>query len=398
MAQCRTPGSYLDTYEERAQVATLVERIIQKDYCKFLLINTGVSCSPFLFASIAGSRTEFFDEDAGQHRCAQLADYIKFHNGHVNHSSIVSTCLQSHPKPLLVKVPDIISHRFTGMEFYEIKPNSNSGFKAAMEKIVWFNILCSASQANLLYVPGSLYKPNLFIPWIDTNLLGASWSLVLHIFWKFDGILLYEFCPISDRPDEKCTALLRGTTLAQVTRWRFGEIVGSEFLEGMIPTAESPLQFAVGAPLNDGTPAPNLFDDVRYVQLLLNDWRGRAGLSLVDENGQVSIETRHAIRTVQETFMDTPDERVDPGHETIALLEAEHLRAVFAAGRINDSEMMPEPPNAEEVIFFADHDEDTENENDEANLSAGFAEPYTLEQIIAAAPTEIVGYFRLLYG
>lgn len=398
MARCLTPGSYLDTIAERAQVATLVERIIQKDYCKFLLNTTAVPCSPFLFASVGGPRTEFFDEDAGQHRCAQLADYLKFHNGHVNHQSIVSTCLQSHPKPLLVKVPDIISHRMTGMEFYEIKPNSASGLSAGLQKIVWFNILCSKSQAHLPYVPGSLYKPNLLIPWQDTNLLGASWSLALHVFWKFGGILLYEFCPVTDLPDEKCTALLRGTTLAQVTRWRFGEAAGSALLEGMIPLAASPLQASVGAAFADGTPSVNQEADVRYVQLLLNDWRGRAGFPLIDEDGLIGDETTGAIRTVQETFMDGPDERVDPGQGTIALLESEHLRAVFAAGRIVDPELTPDPADPAETSFFADHDEDTEGEGDEASLPADFAEVYTLEQLTVAAQTEITGYFHLLYG
>ncbi|HEY0738729.1 MAG TPA: hypothetical protein VGD69_27670 [Herpetosiphonaceae bacterium] len=396
MAQCRTPGTYLDTYEERAQVANLVERIIQKDYCGFLLKSTGVPCSPFLFASVGGTRTEFFDEDAGQHRCAQLADYLKFHNGHVDHSAVVSTCLQSHPKPLLVKVPDIISHRFTGMEFYEIKPNSNSGLRGALEKVVWFNMLCSANVANLMYVPGSQYKPNLLLPWVDTNLLGASWSLVLHIFWKFDGVLLYEFCPTSTRPDEKCTALLRGAVLAQVTRWRFGESAGSAMLEGLIPLAFSPLQNSVGAAFADGTPAANQEQDVRYVQLLLNDWRGRAGLPLIDEDGLIGGDTRGAIRAVQETFM-VPDERVDPGQGTIALLESQHLRAVFEAGRIVDPELAPDQADPAEIAFFADHDEDVEGE-DEATMPDGFAQPYTLDQVAAAAQLEIANYFQLLYA
>jgi len=171
-------------------------------------------------------------------------------------------------------------------------------------------------------------------------------------------------------------------------------------LEGLIPTAVSPLQASVGAAFAEGTMAPNLDTDVRYVQLLLNDWRGRAGLPLIGENGLVGDETRSAIGTVQETFMEVPDERVDPAEGTIALLEAEHLRAVFAAGRIVDSELMPDPANPEEVNFLPTMTRIPRAKT--MRRACRRASPNLTRWSSALPPpkpqTEVIGYFRLLYG
>jgi hypothetical protein len=157
MANCVPPGAVFSSGRTRQAFGELVERIVQADYCA----RPGFGgCALFIPPSLGGARTEFFDEAAGVHRCDLLASYLKFHNSHVNEQTIVDLCRATNPKPLSVKVPDIISHRFSGTEYYEIKPNSASGIQSATEKIAFFNTLCNPAVANLPYKAGTQYRPN----------------------------------------------------------------------------------------------------------------------------------------------------------------------------------------------------------------------------------------------
>ncbi|MEV0172149.1 hypothetical protein AB0I00_13645 [Streptomyces sp. NPDC050803] len=91
---------------------------------------------------------DFFDVNVGLHRCANMADYLKFHNPHVNRQALVDQCLASSPKLMDVKVPDIISHRVSRAEFYEIKPDSDSGRAKGRDKIGTFCTSRSSSTTG----------------------------------------------------------------------------------------------------------------------------------------------------------------------------------------------------------------------------------------------------------
>lgn len=72
-----------------------------------------------------------------------------------------------------------------------------------------------------------------------------------------------------------------------------------------------------------------------FVQILLNDWRVRNGLSLITVDGIIGPETNGAIKLFQDRETSSKDDRVDPNGPTIQALEAAHLEGIFS-GTFND--------------------------------------------------------------
>jgi hypothetical protein len=386
--RCFPPGEILDSGRSRQAFGEFVERIVQKDYCDTLAQQGLGTCALFIPPSLGGARSEFFDEAAGVSRCALLASYLKFHNGHVNEQTIVSQCQATNPKPLRVKVPDIISHRFARTEFYEIKPNSPSGIQGGAEKIAWFSTLCNPMVANLPYTAGTQYKPNFTFVLSNGNALGGGFQVGVHVFWALPGLILYELCPVTSRPrqEEKCTALMRAAELAAIVRLRSDPFTASAALSGLVGLAESPLQGAVGRASGAG-PAPNLAADVLYVQLLLNDWRARNGLSLIGEDGLWGNQTDGAVIAFQQAVTGIADGRIDVGGPAIRALESGHLQAALdaALSALNAAEL----PAVEDPTIFHDTDADED--------VAGADDPITPADVLLALQEEMRGYLRMLY-
>lgn len=381
MANCMPPGAVFSSGTTLQAFSELVERIVQANYCA----RPGFGCALFIPPSLGGARTEFFDEDAGIHRCDLMASYLKFHNSQVNEQAIVDLCKATSPKPLSVKVPDIISHRFSGTEYYEIKPNSGSGIRSATEKIAFFNTLCSPAVANLPYKAGTQYRPNFTYELSMGSSLGAPFQIGVHVFWAFAGLLLYEICPVTNRPrqDEKCVALMRGSGLAGIVRLRAAAETAAGTLDELARSAVSPLQAAVGA-----APAPNQLEDVRYVQLLLNDWRARNGFALIAEDGLVGGETRGAIRVFQQQVTGVVDERVDVQGPAIGALERLHLQSVFDAFEAARSEAPL--PFVDDPVIAHDTDEEVE-------LSDDARDPIDPAGLLVALREEMGGYLGILH-
>lgn len=366
-------------------ISEAAELVIQQHYCK-LLRESGIGvCELFHPPNLGGARSEFFDEDAGLTRCAHFASYIKFHNAHVNEQTIADTCTASHPKPLKVKIPDIISHRFNRVEFYEIKPNSASGTRDGADKIAWANVLCNV--ANLPYKPGRQYKPNnVHLPINLGNLLGAPLKLNIRIHWATDGLILWDLRPEVGRPqqEEKCGALIRATSQLVAMRIRADAASVAVAWEGLIAGAESPLQGAVA--YQQGT--PNIFEDVMYVQLMLNDWRGRSGFPLIGEDGIMGNETSDAIFDFQEIVTGITDRRIDPYGAAIRSLEMEHLRSVLYGVEAAIAEYPL--PTANDPVIYHDIEQESEDESD-------WEEPITPIEFAEAMAEEMRTYFSLLY-
>jgi hypothetical protein len=346
MALCSPPGAIFSSGKTRQAFGELVERIVQQHYCADLALHGLGVCAPFIPPSLGGARAEFFDEDAGVTRCALMANYLKFHNSAINEQAIVTACQASHPKPLLVKVPDIISHRFARTEFYEVKPNSASGILSGTEKIAWFNVHCRppALLPQLLpYTAGRQDTPDFTHILADGSAFGLTFRVGIHIFRPaaVPALILYELCPTTSGPrQEKCAAPL-------------------------VRLPISPLQGAVGRPSAAG-PAPNLASDVEYVQALLNDWRGRRGQPLIDEDGIWVFhgETDGAIVAAQqEVFGGSFDGRIDVNGATIGQLEEGQMRGMFAATERAISEASLPP--VEGAVIFHDPDEERDDDRDE---------------------------------
>lgn len=76
--------------------------------------------------------------------------------------------------------------------------------------------------------------------------------------------------------------------------------------------------------------------DTRYIQSLLNDWRGRHGRSLIGIDGLVGGETIGAITDFQRTVTGVADGRIDVGFQAITALERSHVDAAQAAMRLGE--------------------------------------------------------------
>ncbi|MFF0428601.1 peptidoglycan-binding protein [Streptomyces sp. NPDC004520] len=385
---CKPPGEIFDTPQLRQAVADWVEGIVAADYCKHLK-NQGFGGCELWFPS-SGGKLDFFDINVGKHRCANMADYLKFHTPHVNSQAIVDQCLASSPKLMDVKVPDIISHRVSRPEFYEIKPDSASGRAKGIEKIAWFKLLCQPGMANLPYHAGNTYKPNFVVDLPGGNALGGRYKIVVQVEWETDGLILYRLCLVSTRPrqDEKCGALERAAALAAVVRIRLSPEDTQTVLEGLLPSVASPLQGAVGRASAAGAPAPNIGDDVMYAQLLLNDWRGRQDLALIAEDGLFGPETDGAIIAFQEAVTSIPDGRIDVGGPAVTALEQDHLRSAFAPGML-DADQVPALTLHGDTIYT---DWDGEGSPDDLE------DEITWQMVLDAMAQEVQGYFDLLYG
>jgi hypothetical protein len=183
---------------------------------------------------------------------------------------------------------------------------------------------------------------------------------------------------------------MRAAGVAALVRYRSGPILNAAALEALIPQAESLLQRSVGRAFANGNPSPNLRADVMYVQFMLNDWRARNGRSLIAEDGiwVQGGETDGAIRDFQTAVTGIVDGRIDPGGPAMRALEADHLRAAFAAVDIAIAQTpLPEP--GDETI---NHDTDDEGLDDDSA-----SDPIAPTDLLAALAEEVRGYLRLLY-
>jgi hypothetical protein len=324
-----------------------------------------------------------------------MANYLKFHNSQINEQAIVDACNASNPKPLKVKVPDIISHRFSRREFYEIKPRSVSGLQSGAEKIAWFSALCNPlpfpNPPLLPYLAGTQYTPDFTHILASGGALGAPFRIGIHIFRPpvVPGLILYELCPTTTRPtqDRCATALIRGAGVMTVLRLRHDTIAAETVVASLVRLAQSPLQAAVGRPNSAGA-APNIREDVEYLQVLLNDWRDRRGLSLIAEDGlwQFTGETDTAIIDVQQEIFAGSDGRIDPNGVTVGALEEGHMRGVFAAAEAAIAETPL--PEVDGSIIFHDPDEDQDDDGD-VGISP--------EVLILSLETEMRDYLGILY-
>jgi hypothetical protein len=89
--------------------------------------------------------------------------------------------------------PDILSHRPTAKEWYEIKPQSVSGVKEALEKLLILSI--GYPLRGYPYVPGTRYHPTREIH--VANLVGPDGEqleVYLDVVRPYDGLIFWALC------------------------------------------------------------------------------------------------------------------------------------------------------------------------------------------------------------
>jgi hypothetical protein len=270
---------------------------------------------------------DFFD--LHDDRCEALAGFMKLRNSFVDETLIRDFCRQRKVRDGdKSMVPDIITHDGALQEFYEIKPASVSGKAAGRQKIRNFDELRSGMQTA--YQPGTVYDPHFKKVFWTGVWAGVPARVSLQFFREGDALVVYQFCVEVNAETVTQAALfmiLRAAIVALILTKNPLLIPAIGRLSLLL--ASTPLQQSVG---NGGV---NESTDARYIQRLLNDWRGHRALPLIGVDGLVGQETIGAVVEFQQAETGGSDGRVDSGGPANTALEALHVDSL-ASGVMPD--------------------------------------------------------------
>jgi hypothetical protein len=346
MERCFVPSEANVPQRLQSAFGDVAEMFVKEDYC-----STKGGCHEFLKPGTA--QTDFFDVAMGFARCRHLASYLKMHNPTVDEILLASQCESKKDSSKHFPVPDIITHEPPDRtEFYEIKPNSGSGKSKGVDKIIWFEIICT--NEHLPYVAGTIYDPDRRVLVWDGTWFGSPVKVRLHWFRDRDALIVYELC-----------FEVSAETFAEVLMKALIKMIVAALIALLLPVAAGAAAIAsldaatspMGRPV--GPSDVNDAADVAYAQLLLNDARGRDQLGLVAIDGHFN-SIGSAITDFQEDRTLGVDGRLEPGGATLLALEGEHLSsaaqgASVATADLGGSILPPEPEFLEEAA-----DEDSE--------------------------------------
>ncbi|MGW5780958.1 peptidoglycan-binding domain-containing protein [Streptomyces sp. NPDC003863] len=376
---CTTPRAAGAPRWAAAKVGTVVEWVVRQEYCF-----TKGGCNPY---QRGGTGTDFFDERSDTTRCRFLASFLATRQqlNPVDEGFISGAC-EARKKPVdssddeneRFAVPDIITHEPDArMEFYEIKPNSIEGREAARAKVETFlslvDFLAIDRPDFKKYRKGTLFDPDRTITFYQRDYLGiVPCKASLHYRRATEteiaqGVIVYEICAEVDGEllEAFAKAIIVSAVIAALAALAAAAVVifGGGVLGPAVLVFDSPMGGSVGP---DGSNDPQ---DVRYVQALLNDWRGTTGGSLIAADGSFTAETASALSDFQSTAgLEDTAGNLTPGDVTETELESTHLNNLMAAADL--SEFQPE--GLGDVVFGEDPDGvDTELE-EEQDLQTAF--------------------------
>jgi len=380
---CRTPREAGAPRWAAAKVALIVEWIVKQEYC----FSKG-GCNEF---ARGGTGTDFFDQASDTTRCRFLASFLATHTPSLDETFISGSC-EMRKKPVdpeddeneRFAVPDIITHEpGVRMEFYEIKPNSDSGRRAGRTKIETFLSLTdflSQTDPNFVkYDMGTRFNPDRSIVFYQRNYLGiVPCKASLHYRRATEpgiaeGLIVYEICVEVD--GELLVAFAKAIIVSAIIAALVAlALIAAELFGGIFAPAllafNSPMAGSVGP---DGSNDPQ---DVRYVQALINDWRdGTSGL-LIAVDGSFSEETAGALADFQAgAGLEDTAGSLTPGDATETALETTHLNNVFAAADLGEMQ----PDGLGEFVFREDPDgvdPELEEEPDQQTAFNAFVQQY----------------------
>jgi hypothetical protein len=331
---CFTPGQVGAPDRIVQEYCRFVEAVFQADYC-------GTKGGCFQFKRPSNGGTDFFDEPTETTRCRFLGEFLRAHHPALDVDFVVQVC-ESRKKAVdpgdednePFPVPDIITHTPGRMEFYEIKPRNSAGRHDANDKLARFLAMrdfLKLTAPTLAYERGTKYKPDFSLkvyegPLGPSGIFGFG-RISLHFVGEGGGVLLHEICVDSPLLSEENIRLLIAILLALLVIFLARKGLRGPLPEGLQPT---PALASWTSPLTGGVGAgrPNLGVDVRYVQLLLNDWHQRSQIAEIAVDGILGGETVGAISQFQNAVFGTSDGAVDIGHFTMRTLEEDHFRSL----------------------------------------------------------------------
>lgn len=319
--QCFVPSAAGVRFGLASRFGHIVEWFVKQEYCA-----AKGGCNQFV---LNGSGTDFFDEDSTTTRCRFLANYLATHNLLLSESDIANAC-EIRKSPVdddddeneRFAVPDIVTHEpGVRMEFYEIKANSTSGKSAGRVKIQTFSSLVDflrQTDPGARYEKGTQFDPDRSILIWDGTWFGSPSKVFLHIKREDEALIVYEIC-----------VEVSGGLLAEMLVKMLIKMAVIALIMLLLQAGAGGVVLAWTSPLSDsvGPDGTNDSQDVRYVQVLLNDWLVHTGGSSLAIDGTLTSETTGALVQFQ-TALDLDDTggNVLLGEQTIATLEHIHLQ------------------------------------------------------------------------
>jgi hypothetical protein len=155
----------------------VAEIIINGDYCRLM------GCDPFLLPNSRG--TDYFDSILGP------AIFIAF-LGHHNNLSAWQLTQLAIASLVSLNRPDMLAHKDSRRDFYEIKPNSISGRAAGRLKLR--NLASLFAGFSLPYVAGSAYTPTAEIILASGHVGAWPLEIYLRVQRLQNGLIVYDLC------------------------------------------------------------------------------------------------------------------------------------------------------------------------------------------------------------
>ncbi|MEV7544932.1 hypothetical protein [Streptomyces sp. NPDC089915] len=375
---CTTPRVAGAPRWAAGKVGHVVEWVVRLEYC----FSKG-GCNPY---QRGGSGTDFFDDQSDTTRCRFLASFLATRQPGVVDEGFVSSSCEARKKPVdddddedeRFAVPDIITHEpGTRMEFYEIKPNSDSGRRAGRAKIETFlslmDFLAENNSGFAKYEKGELFDPDRSITFYQRNYLGIiPCKVSLHYRRATDqpiakGLIVYEICVEVDGEllEALAKAIIVSAIIAALAALAAAAVVifGGGVLAPALLAFNSPMGGSVGP---DGGNDPQ---DVKYIQALVNDWRASTDGTLIAVDGSFTDETAGALSDFQtSTGLEDSAGSLTPGDATETGLETTHLNNLMAAADL--SEMSPD--GLGDAVFGPDPDGVDPDLDEEQDLQTAF--------------------------
>jgi hypothetical protein len=321
------------------RVGRAIEWVVRQEYC----VDRG-GCDEF---QLGGSGVDFFDENfagSGTTRCRFLSGYLVAHHPTLDENFISSSC-EVQKKPVdpgddeneRFAIPDIITDApGVRTEFYEVKPNSDTGQASGRQKVDTFlslvDFLKQTDPAVGKLAKGTQFNPDRSITFYSRLYLGiVPVEVQIHYFRLEDALIVYEFCVTAQTEllEALVKAVIVGALIAlTVIIWKgVPDGGGIEVPGGGAPV----LADSVGP---DGT---NDTQDVRYIQALLNDWLDGTGDSVIAISDTVSDEMTNTLSRFQQSAgLDDTGGSVAPGDATITALQQAHLDNLVAVTDVSE--------------------------------------------------------------
>jgi hypothetical protein len=393
---CLSPSEATDDKKDHGALGEVAEKFIKRNYCAFLARTRpgGQGCEEFLKPGIpqkpgtpqkpVNRQLDFFDVGMGFHRCTYLATYLGGRNPGIDYSRLGAECISKKKTSTRFAVPDIISHVPGAVpgggnmgEFYEIKPNSDTGRRQGKEKIDWFADVIA--RYKLPYLSGDKYTPNEKELVLDGTNFGIPIQVSIHYWHESTGLLLYEFCFKIDRDTYEeawSKSWIQAAVVLVIFIFYFGtKGRGLQILDDILPPLSSPLRASVG------DDAQNDRADVAYAWQLYFQYQiyhseNVAGPWLCGTGptvpgtlaGSCDPDALQAIRRF------SPSGRLDPGGPGIRDLERELLRAVLSSP-VQDSLAFLEADSTETAID-EESDPPSDSPIDPVEAASGAVETY----------------------